>query len=38
LRARLGRTALEDASERFSWLAHVRRTLDALATTRGRPG
>jgi glycosyltransferase involved in cell wall biosynthesis len=38
LRARLGETALEDAFDRFSWLAHVRRTLDALVRTRGTAG
>jgi glycosyltransferase involved in cell wall biosynthesis len=30
LRRRLGDAALEDAQERYSWTAHVRRTLDAL--------
>jgi glycosyltransferase involved in cell wall biosynthesis len=33
LRERLGGAALACASERYSWTAHVRRTLDALATS-----
>jgi glycosyltransferase involved in cell wall biosynthesis len=38
LRERLGRHALEEAIERYSWDAHVGRILHALEATHGRRG
>jgi glycosyltransferase involved in cell wall biosynthesis len=37
LRGRVAAAALQDARERYSWAAHVRRILDALTTQRPAP-